>query len=122
MPENSDIGGKPPGRPFEKGQSGNPGGRPRVPEEVKDMLRAATPKAAKVLVDALDATEGDVIDTDTGERHAGPPDWKLRLQAANAILDRTAGKATQPIRGEDADGKPAHVGLIFLPAPEPEEP
>lgn len=72
------------GRPFEKGQSGNPGGRKKMPEEVKEILRAAAPKAAELLVQMLDDP-------------ATPA--KLRLQAAETVLDRVYGKASQPIEG-----------------------
>lgn len=72
------------GRPFEKGQSGNPSGRPKVDDETKAILKAAAPDAAKLLVEMMNSTT-------TGE--------KVRLQAAQTILDRVCGKATQPIEG-----------------------
>lgn len=79
MPENRDKTGK-----FQKGKSGNPGGRPKVPENVKMMLKAATPKAAKLLIDTVtDETVG----------------MNLRLDAAKEILNRVYGKAAQPIDG-----------------------
>ena len=37
------------GRPFKKGQSGNPGGRPRVIAELRDLARAHAPEAIKEL-------------------------------------------------------------------------
>jgi hypothetical protein len=37
------------GRPFEKGMSGNPGGRPRVIAELRDLARAHAPEAIKEL-------------------------------------------------------------------------
>jgi len=39
----------PTGRPFRKGRSGNPGGRPRVIGELRDLARAHAPEAFKEL-------------------------------------------------------------------------
>ena len=36
-------------RPWKKGQSGNPGGRKKMPDDAKAMLKAATPAAVKLL-------------------------------------------------------------------------
>ena len=72
---------KPRGKPFEKGVSGNPGGRPKQTAEQKDALQAIrelTNKAADVLEKML-----------TDEKI--PP--AQRLKAAEMILDRTYGKA-----------------------------
>jgi hypothetical protein len=40
--ENSDRAVEPRGRPFRPGQSGNPGGHPRLLAEVRDLARAST--------------------------------------------------------------------------------
>jgi Family of unknown function (DUF5681) len=37
------------GRPFRLGQSGNPGGRPKVLAEVRDLARASTVKALETI-------------------------------------------------------------------------
>ena len=66
------------GRPFKAGQSGNPGGRPKIPEDVKEATRAACPKAVAVLVELLDDSKALV-----------------RLEAAKTLLDRGYGKAVQ---------------------------
>ena len=42
---------KPPGKPWVKGQSGNPKGRPRTPVEVREIFREATPSLARKLVE-----------------------------------------------------------------------
>ena len=63
---------------FQKGVSGNPGGRPKGNPEVKAILKAASPDAARALVELL-KSEKDSI----------------RLAAAQDILDRTEGKAIQ---------------------------
>ena len=74
--------------PFEKGKSGNLAGRPKgtgMPEEVKEMLKAAGPKAIATLVE---------IATD---KKASKRD---RIRASEALADRAYGKATQPIDAE----------------------
>ena len=41
------------GKPFKKGQSGNPGGRPKVVAEVKELARAHTAEAIQTLVSIM---------------------------------------------------------------------
>jgi len=38
------------GKPFKKGQSGNPGGRPKIVGEVKELARTHTAEAIETLV------------------------------------------------------------------------
>ena len=59
--------------PFEKGQSGNPGGRPKVVAEVKELARAHTGEAIETLVSIM-----------TNPKSAPA----ARVSAANALLDR----------------------------------
>lgn len=66
---------KVPGAPFKKGQSGNPKGRPKANPEAKEILKAATPDAARKLVELM---------TSRIE--------KIALAAATEILDRTMGR------------------------------
>ncbi|MBR0033429.1 MAG: hypothetical protein IJP60_00215 [Bacilli bacterium] len=63
------------GRPFLPGQSGNPTGRPRADPEVKEILKAAAPDAARKLVELLNSKNE-----------------KIAFQAAQEILNRTQGK------------------------------
>jgi hypothetical protein len=67
---------------FTKGMSGNPGGRPQVVAEVRDLAREKTTKALNTLESILDDA-------------TAPP--AARVSAANAILDRAVGKAQQVI-------------------------
>ena len=85
MAESSNKAARGPGRPFQKGQSGNPGGKKKVPEDVRDMLRGATPEAIDLMIRTM-------RDENTKT--------ELRIQIAQSIADRVLGKATQPI---DAD-------------------
>src|SRR3954467_6642408 len=68
------------GRPFQKGVSGNPGGRPKVLGEVQELARERSPQ---------------VINTLAAIMEKAPP--AARVAAANSLLDRGYGKPTQPI-------------------------
>ena len=70
------------GKPFQKGVSGNPGGRPKVLGDVQELARQQSPQA----IDALAKIMSD---------EKAPP--AARVAAANALLDRGYGKPTQPI-------------------------
>jgi hypothetical protein len=85
------------GKPFKKGQSGNPGGRPKVVAEVKELARAHTGEAIETLVSIM-------------TNHKAAP--AARVSAANALLDRGYGKPPQHITGE---GGPRYV--VRLPEP-----
>lgn len=68
---------------FTAGNAG--GGRKRLPAEVKEMFKAATPQAAKLLIDTM---------------HDAAVKLETRLDCANRIIERVYGKPTQPIEGE----------------------
>ena len=63
---------------FQKGRSGNPGGRPKLPEELRDRIRALSDDAVTVLEQAL--RDDDV---------------RVRLVAAQTLLDRGYGRPPQ---------------------------
>jgi hypothetical protein len=73
--------------PFVKGESGNPGGRPKVVGDVQALAREHTPDAIETLVSIM--RDGE----------AAPA---ARVAAANAILDRGYGKPAQHITGDIA--------------------
>jgi len=84
------------GRPFEKGQSGNPGGRPKEIAEVKELARKHTPAAIEVLASIMNNTKASDA---------------ARVSAASALLDRAYGKAQQHIDAE--------IGSYVARLPEP---
>jgi hypothetical protein len=77
---NSKMPGK--GRPFQKGLSGNPGGRPRGLGDVQELARQQSPEAINTLAKIMQ------------DQKAAPA---ARVAAANSLLDRGYGKPTQPI-------------------------
>ena len=83
VPVNRDSAGR-----FIKGQSGNPQGRKRLPPDVKQMLKAATPEAVRLLLDTME------------NREVKP---ELRVKCAETVLDRVYGKSSQPIEN-NVDG------------------
>lgn len=71
-PENRGRSGR-----FRRGESGNPGGRPKDEHGVRDLARELGPRAIKKLEELM-----------------GSLDERVALAASNAILDRGFGKAT----------------------------
>ena len=100
----------PRGRPFEKGKSGNPGGRPkRTPEEV-ELIEACRTKTAEALNTILELMEESSND-------------RVRLAAAQYIVERGWGKAPERIElltakvdlsADDLDMSPEAVYLRFI--------
>lgn len=89
---------------FQKGQSGNPGGRPKAEAEVLAAAREASPAAISKLVELM--------------AHEDP---RVGLAAANSVLDRAIGKPTQATEISGPNGTPiqlqAHADeLAALPA------
>lgn len=79
------------GKPFTKGKSGNPGGRPKVVAEVRDLARQHTEDAVKALVSIM---KGKTMPA------------AARVSAATAILDRGYGKPTQALEHTDQTTDP----------------
>lgn len=83
------AGKKPRGKPFAKGRSGNPAGRPKLVADVRALAQAQIEPAINTLVQIANDK-------------AAPP--AARVAAANAILDRAVGKPAQAITGEGGEG------------------
>jgi HEAT repeat protein len=77
---------------FQPGESGNPGGRPKVENIVKRIARNHTEAAINKLVRLLDSD-----------------DERIQLASAQAILDRGYGKPAQALVGGDEDDNPISV-------------
>jgi hypothetical protein len=78
------------GRPFKKGESGNPGGRPAGYAAMQALARSHTKEAFDAVL-------------------AGLRDRRQRLFAAEIILERGWGKPAQPQTGEGGKGPVEHV-------------
>lgn len=70
---------------FQKGQSGNPSGRPKADKSIQALAREHTDKAIKTLAEIMRDDE------------ATP---SARVAAASAILDRGYGKPPQFVTGD----------------------
>jgi hypothetical protein len=65
---------------FAPGISGNPGGRPKLPAEMREIFQSRGPEAAEILV-----------------KHLRASDPRVSVAAAREILDRAYGKPVQSI-------------------------
>ena len=77
---------------FKPGQSGNPGGRPKVVGAIKELARQAGPKAFQRIVDLCDSE-----------------DQQVALAACKEVMSRAYGKSPQPLvlgEGETATDEP----------------
>lgn len=83
--------------PFVKGQSGNPGGRPKAIAEVRALAQEQGAMAIERLA-----------------RIARGKDPKAAVAACRELLDRGFGKSTQPIDG-DGEGGPVRMTVTWLP-------
>jgi hypothetical protein len=80
-------------KPWVKGQSGNPGGRPKALVDVQQMARTHTPEAINALVAALKVPQ-------------------TRVPAAVALLDRGWGKAAQVVVGPDGGALAMTINVV----------
>ena len=83
LTQNSDQSARPrgPGRPFPKGVSGNPGGRPKEIGHVRDLARKHTAEAIRTLVDIMETGKTD----------------SARAAAASELLSRAWGKPSMAL-------------------------
>lgn len=86
---------------FKPGQSGNPSGRPKENAEIKALAKSYGKDAIEKMAALLESD-----------------DEKVRLAAAQALLDRGYGKPAQAIIGGDEDDAPLKVeGVLKLVRP-----
>ena len=75
------------GKPFKKGQSGNPGGRPKMASDVKALAQDHCAAAIKKLAALMKSK-----------------DERTAIAACKDLLDRGIGKAPQAHTGEGGEG------------------
>lgn len=87
------------GHLFKPGHSGNPGGRGKINQRVRQAARLLTEDALIALQDGLQATK---LVGQTMQEH---PDHATRIYAAQAILDRGWGKPSseEVVAAQDAN-------------------
>lgn len=88
--------------PFQPGQSGNPGGRPKEAAEVKALARSHSKAAIEKLVALM-----------------GSADERTAIAACNSILDRGLGKPAQVVIGDAQEDAIQVEGRIKLVKPDP---
>lgn len=72
---------------FQKGQSGNPGGKPKELKGVQELARSHAPEAIRTLAGIMKNSK------------AGPA---ARAMASNSLLDRGYGRPAQFVTGDAA--------------------
>lgn len=91
------------GRPFAKGSSGNPNGRPKAALDITKLARQYGPAGVEMLAELAGLTPGKVAEPDTA-----------RIAAIKELLDRGFGKATQLITGDPE--RPVAIEFTWAPA------
>jgi hypothetical protein len=102
----ANVSKRPRGKPFQRGQSGNPGGRPKrsatveaykIIADVKAAARELTPQALGTLQEIM-------------EDKKAPP--AARLTAATEILSRGWGRPAQRLEAEAGNGTMSFLALV----------
>jgi hypothetical protein len=77
---------------FQRGQSGNPGGRSKLPADIREAFKARAPQALEVLTRCLQSN-----------------DDRVAMMAAQAILDRGYGKPAQSIDAKISEDRVRYI-------------
>ncbi len=85
---------------FKKGQSGNPGGRPKGDKELQELARTHTKAAITRLVEWMKSDNA-----------------KASVQASTALLDRGWGRPVQAVSGPNGGPVEVEATVIFEDAP-----
>lgn len=111
MAQNSSGSAKPPrgpGRPFPKGTTGNPGGRPKMSPELAEALRGRNMKSVEVLSKVQDDyLRGSHVD-DEGRTHEAPKASEA-IKASEVLLAYSVGKPRESVELTGEDGGPINV-------------
>jgi hypothetical protein len=80
---------------FKKGVSGNPAGRKKIPDEIKESLTQLVPKAVERLTDIINSSKNE----------------KIVMQAVEVIFNRVYGKPQQQL---DIESNNSHTLEVVL--------
>ena len=104
---------KAPPHAWKKGQSGNLSGRPKVPQEIKDLIKKSRHTIYADIAEIRDMTRDelkDLVAHGTGGRAAIAHAYlKFNHQGIKIYEDRLIGKAVESVELSGKDGEPLQV-------------